>query len=535
MITMAYDYIIIGAGTAGCILANRLSKDPSKQVLLLEAGGKDNSIWMKVPAGFQKLLTHPKHNWCFKTEPEVNLAGRSIPIPRGKGIGGSSSINGMIYIRGQALDYNTWAQLGNGGWSFTDVLPYFKKSEFFERGGDEFRGNCGPLNVADMRDHHPIVDAFIDAGIEHGHDHNLDYNGAFQDGFGYYQVTQRNGLRVSAADAFLHPITNRKNLTTITDAKAKRLLMNGKHVTGVVYDISGSEYTTYASREVILSAGAVQSPQLLELSGIGQPKLLKHHGIEIAHKLEGVGENYRDHFATRICWQVPQKITFNEQSRGLKLVGEVLKYVFKRQGLLTYTAGIGHGFVKTRPELATPDIQFLFAPASFDPTTRALDKVPGMTIGISQMRPESKGSIHIGSSDPMEAPLIQPNFLSALVDQQTLVAGMYMARQIGEAKALAPYRSQELKPGIECKDDEALLSYAQSTGASVYHVMGTCKMGPVSDPLAVVDNRLKIWGLDGVRVVDASIMPTIPSGNINAPVMMIAEKAAAMIIEDAKY
>jgi choline dehydrogenase len=210
MITMAYDYIIIGAGTAGCILANRLSKDPSKQVLLLEAGGKDNSIWMKVPAGFQKLLTHPKHNWCFKTEPEVNLAGRSIPIPRGKGVGGSSSINGMIYIRGQALDYNTWAQLGNGGWSFTDVLPYFKKSEFFERGGDEFRGNCGPLNVADMRDHHPIVDAFIDAGIEHGHDHNLDYNGAFQGGFGYYQVTQLNGLRISAADAFLHPITNRK-------------------------------------------------------------------------------------------------------------------------------------------------------------------------------------------------------------------------------------------------------------------------------------------------------------------------------------
>jgi choline dehydrogenase len=489
---------------------------------------------VKVPAGFQKLLTHPKHNWCFKTEPEVNLAGRSIPIPRGKGIGGSSSINGMIYIRGQALDYNTWAQLGNKGWSFSDVLPYFKRSESFERGGDEFRGNNGPLNIADMREHHPIIDAFIDAGVERGHDRNLDYNGAVQDGFGYYQVTQNNGQRVSAADAFLHPIINRKNLTTITNAKATLLLMGGKQVTGVVYDIFGSEFTAHASREVILSAGAVQSPQLLELSGIGRPEILKNNDIEVVHKLAGVGENYRDHFATRVCWQVSQKITFNELSRGLKLVGEALKYVFKRRGLLTFTAGVGHGFVRTRSELATPDIQFLFAPASFDPTTRELDKLPGMTIGISQMRPESQGSIHIGSPDPMAAPLIRPNFLSTIVDQQTLAAGMHIARQIGQAKALAPYRSHELKPGENCKDDDALLSYARATGASIYHVMGTCKMGTDTDPMAVVDNQLKVWGLDGIRIVDASIMPTMPSGNINAPVMMIAEKAATMIIENAK-
>ena len=339
---------------------------------------------------------------------------------------------------------------------------------------------------------------------------------------------------MSAADAYLHPIINRKNLTTIKNAKATRLLMDSKQVTGVVYDIFDTEYMAHASREVILSARAVQSPQLLELSGIGQPELLKQNNIGVIHKLDGIGENFRDHFATRVCWQVSQKITFNEQSRGLKLVGEVLKYIFKRRGLLTFTAGIGYDFVKSRPELVTPDIQFLFAPASFDPITRELDKLPGMTIGIFQIRPESLGSIHIGSPDPMEAPLIKPNFLSIVVDQQTLVAGMRIARQIGEAKALATYRSHELKPGDDCKDDDALLSYARSTGASIYHAMGTCKMGTDTDPMAVVDNQLKVWGLDGIRVVDASIMPTMPSGNINAPVMMIAEKATTMIIETSK-
>ena len=529
-----YDYIIIGAGTAGCILTNRLSADPSKKVLLLEAGGKDNSIWMKVPVGFQKLLNNPKHNWCFQTEPEENVDGRSLPIPRGKCLGGSSSINGMIYIRGQALDYNIWAQLGNRGWSFEDILPYFKKSETFERGGDELRGGNGPLNIADMREHHPIVDAFIDAGVECGYERNPDYNGSSNEGFGYYQVTQKNGQRVSAADAFLHPISQRGNVTIITNAKAKRLLFDGRRVTGVVFDKAGTEQTAHAKAEVILSAGAVQSPQLLELSGIGQPDLLKSNGIEVAHVLPGVGENYRDHFAARVCWEVSQKITFNEQTRGLKLVGEVLKYAFLKRGVLTYTAGIGHGLVRTRPELATPDCQFLFAPASFDAITRELDKKPGMTIGVCQMRPESQGSIHIGSNDPFAAPIIRPNFLSDPVDQDCLVAGIQIARKIGEAASLTPYRNHEIKPGSDFQDNDAILSYARQTGATVYHVMGTCKMGTDSDPMAVVDERLRVRGLEGLRVVDASIMPTMPSGNINAPVMMVAEKGASMIIEDAR-
>jgi choline dehydrogenase len=527
-----YDYIIIGAGSAGCVLANRLSAERNVRVLLLEAGGTDRTPLIKVPVGFQKLLSHPRLNWCFETEPDANLGGRRIPIPRGKALGGSSSINGMLYVRGQQLDYDTWAQLGNRGWSFADVLPFFKRAESFERGGDELRGDTGPLNVVDMYERHEMVDAFIQAGTACGYPDNPDYNGAQQDGFGYYQVTQRDGRRESAADAYLHPVKNRANLDIQVEAHVERLELEANVANGVVYRQAGVAKTAQASRGVIVSAGAVQSPQILELSGIGAPAVLKAHGIKVRHALIGVGENYRDHYAARINWRVNKPITLNQQTRGLRIMRETLRYALFRRGILTLTAGIGHGFVRSRPELQTPDCQFFFAHASFgDANTRALDKKPGMTIGVYQCRPQSHGSIHVGSSDPFAKPRITSNFLSDPLDQATLVAGMRIARQVGETAPLSNYVEHEMNPGSERQGDDELLDYARSTGATTYHVMGTCKMGPEHDPMAVVDNSLRVRGLERLYVIDASIMPTMPSGNINAPVIMIAEKAAAMVLQ----
>lgn len=529
---MSYDFIIIGAGSAGCVLANRLTANPAHKVLLLEAGGSDRNPWIHVPVGFQKLLVHPVLNWCFETEPEDNVKGRRISIPRGKVLGGSSSINGMLYVRGQALDFDTWAQLGNRGWGYDDILPYFKKTESYERGGNDIRGGDGPLRVSDMIERHELVDAFIEAGVECGYEHNPDYNGAKQDGFGYYQTTQRNGRRESAYAAFIKPILKKRpNLEIVTHARVQKILLEGKRAVGVSYLRGQQQHEAKAAHSVILSAGAVQSPQLLELSGIGQPDLLREHGIGVLHELKGVGENYRDHYAARVNWRVKQPITLNEQTRGLNIVREAIKYAFTHRGILTFTAGIGHGFVRSRPELATPDCQMFFAHASFsDAKTRAFDREPGMTIGVYQCRPESQGTIHIDSADVMQAPKIRPNFLSQRLDCDTLIAGMRLSRKIGEAPALAKYAEFEMNPGKDCQSDDEILDYARATGATTYHVMGTCKMGPDGDNMAVVDDQLRVRGIDGLRVVDASIMPTMPSGNINAPVLMIAEKAADMIL-----
>jgi choline dehydrogenase len=530
-----FDYIVVGAGSAGCTLANRLSENPANQVLLLEAGGKDNNIWIHVPVGYAKTLDKPGLNWRFDSEPEERTYNRQIPIPRGKVLGGSSSINGLLYVRGQHQDYDHWAQMGCTGWSFEQCLPFFKKSENFERGGDEMRGSGGPLNVMDMPSTHELLDAFIDAGEQAGYPRNPDYNGKDQEGFGYYQVTQKAGRRWSTAKAYLEPALKRPNLRLETQAHTTRLIFEGKRCVGVEVIQQGKTHQFRAGREVVLAAGAIQSPQILELSGVGQASLLKDLGIDVVHELQGVGENHHDHYLSRPMWRLTKNVSINNDARGVRLVNEVLKYVFGRKGLLTYPAGIVHGFVKTRPELETPDVQYHIAHASItDIKTRALEKEPGMTCAPCQLRPQSRGFVHIKSADPFTQPRIVCNFLKEYEDQQAMIGGLKIARQLVEQPALRPYVKFEITPGKDCQTDDELLDFALRTGATVYHPVGACKMGPEGDPMSVVDPRLKVKGISGLRVADGSVMPQLVSGNTNAPIIMIAEKAASMMLEDAK-
>lgn len=528
-----FDFIIVGGGTAGCVLADRLSENGRYTVLMLEAGGRDQGFWISIPAGFSKLLTGSRFNWRFETEPEEGTHHRRIVVPRGKGLGGSSLINGMIFVRGQKEDYDGWAQAGARGWSFDDVLPYFKKLESFEEGGSALRGGDGPMAVERVKLRPELVQAFIEAGTQAGFPYNPDYNGGSQEGFGYYQVTQKKGRRWSAADAYLRRAERRPNLSVRINAHVTRLILDGRTMMGVDYAQGGQTKTVYARREVIMAAGAVQTPQILELSGIGDPALLSSLGVEPRHALKGVGHNYRDHFCTRMNWRVKKPVTLNETAQGWRLTAAIAQYAMTRTGILTLGTGLAHGFVKTRPELATPDVQFFFMHASYaNAADRKLDHEPGMTIGVTQLRPESQGSIHIKSSNPYEAPSIRPHFLSVPSDAETLIAGMKIARHVIAQPAMDPYRAYEMNPGDAVQTDAQWLDFARINGQTIYHPVGTCAMG--MGPHAVVDSQLKVHGLNGLRIVDASVMPTMVSANTEAAVLMIAEKGADLILQDTK-
>ena len=527
-----YTYIVVGAGSAGCVLANRLSADPSNRVLLLEAGGRDVNPWIHIPVGYFKTMHNPNTDWCFKTEPDPGLNGRSIEWPRGKVLGGSSSINGLIYIRGQAEDFDHWRQLGNAGWSFADVLPYFKKSEDQERGGDEYHGTGGPLSVSNMRISREICDAYIEAADEIGIPPTDDFNGASQEGAGYVQLTARNGRRCSAAVGYLHPVRRRLNLDVVTHALTHRILFDGRRAIGVRYAVKGDVRDAYADAEVILAAGAINSPQILQLSGIGSGKALREFDIPLVHDLSGVGENLQDHLQVRSMYSTQRPITMNDQVRNpfVKMMMGV-EYVFRRTGPLSMGASQICVFARTRPELATPDVQFHLQPLSADKPGDGLHKFSAFTASVCQLRPESRGRIALKSPDPEAYPAIHPNYLATKTDQQTTVDGMKLARRIAATRKMSGYIAEELDPGPDVKTDEELLEHARNSAVTIYHPVGTCKMG--SDPNAVVDERWRVHGMAGLRVVDASVMPTLVSGNTNAATIMIAEKAADMIRQDA--
>ena len=527
-----YDYIVVGAGSAGCVLANRLSADPAVRVLLLEAGGRDWYPWIHIPVGYFKTMHNPMTDWCFKTEPDPGLNGRSIAWPRGKVLGGSSAINGLLYVRGQRQDYDHWRQLGNAGWSWDDVLPYFKRSEDQERGADEFHGTGGELAVSNMRVRRDICDAYIRAAEELGIPARDDFNGAEQEGAGYFQLTARNGLRCSTATAFLKPARKRPNLRIVARALAQRVRLDGRRATGIEYAVAGRTIAAAARREVILAAGAISSPHLLELSGIGRGAVLQRLGIAVRHALPGVGENLQDHLQARAIYRstVP---TLNDEVNvwwRKMLIG--IEFALRRTGPMSMGASQLAIFARTRRELETPDVQFHIQPLSADHPGLGLHTYPAFTASVCQLRPESRGRILPTSPEPSAYPAIHPNYLATTTDQQTLVAGMKLSRRLAETKALSPYVAEELRPGPDVTTDAALLDHARDTAATIYHPAGTCKMG--SDDMAVVDARLRVHGIEGLRVVDASIMPTVTSGNTNAPVIMIAEKAADMIRADAR-
>jgi len=528
-----WDYVIIGAGSAGCVLANRLSADGRNSVLLLEAGPPDRYPWIHIPIGYAKTMFHPVYNWCFKTEPDPGMNGREIYWPRGRTLGGSSAINGLIYIRGQREDYDGWAALGNSGWSYDDVLPFFRKLEHNVRGESPWHGADGPLWASDIGEKHELIEALIGAGEELGIPENDDFNGATQEGIGYYQLTTRHGLRCSTATAYLRPARARPNLRVDTEAHATRILFDGRKATGVVYRQAGRDVSVTARREVILSAGALQSPQLLQLSGIGPPTLLQGFGIPVVHGLAGVGENLQDHLQARVIFRCTKPITTNDiLSSPWRKLAMGLEFAVARRGPMAVGINQGGIFARTDSALTRPDVQFHVATLSSDMAGSKVHEFSGFTMSVCQLQPESRGHVRLKSPDPLAAPAMQPNYLSTEKDRATLVAGIRLARALAATRALSPYVAGEYRPGPEATSGDALLEFAKNTAGTIFHPSGTCKMGPASDPLAVVDHDLAVHGLAGIRVVDCSIMPTLVSGNTNAPVVMIAEKIAERILSE---
>ncbi len=527
-----FDFVIIGAGSAGCVLAERLSASGRHRVALLEAGGHDNRFWVHVPLGYGKLFSDARVNWLYSTEPESELGGRQIIQPRGKLLGGSSSINGLLYIRGQAEDFDHWRQLGNTGWSFEDVLPFFRRAEDQTRGPMDLHGTGGPLAVSDV-ERHPLCDAFIDAAQQAGFPATDDFNGASQEGAGYFQLTARNGRRCSTARGYLRPARGRSNLKVISNALASRLLFEGRRAVGVEYRQDGQTRSLRAKGEVILSGGAFNSPQLLQLSGVGPGALLREHGIDVIADMPGVGADLQDHYQARFNYRGTEPITINDMmgSLGSRLAAG-LNYLLFRRGFLTIGAGYAGGFFKTEPDLPTPDVQVHFILYSADSVGQALHKFPGFIASVCQLRPQSRGFVRIKSGDPAAAPAIQPRYLSVDADREALVKGMKLLRRIMTAPAMARYVDEELNPGAACQSDEALLQFARDKGTTIFHPTSTCRMGP--DANAVVDDALRLRGFERLRIADASVMPTLVSGNTNAAVIMIGEKAADMALHDAR-
>ena len=526
--TLEADYVVVGAGSAGCVLAARLSENPNAKIVLLEAGGEDTNFWIHIPLGFGKTFADKRVNWMFQTEPDPGAANRSIYWPRGKVLGGSSSINGMVYIRGQHEDFDHWRQLGNPGWSAADVLPYFRRSESQARGADAWHGADGPLAVSDATYSHPICDAFIEAAAELGFPRNPDFNGRDQEGVGYQQTTTRNGRRCSTAVGYLHPARKRGNLRVITRALTERVLFSGKRATGVAFRENGVPKTVLARKEVILCGGAIGSPHVLMLSGIGPAAHLMDRGVEVVHDLPGVGQCLQDHYSAAVKLRSKESITFNDVMRNpLKQLAVGVRYLLFRDGPLTMAAGPCALFARTRPELATPDVKISISPFSADNPAAGLHKFSAFTVIVYQLRPDSRGEIRLKSLDAAASPSIAPNYLADRNDQRTVVDGLKLIRRILATKHFERYIESEFRPGSDVRTDDELLDYARTFGSTVFHPTSTCRMG--NDPLAVVDPELRVRGIEGLRVADASIMPTVASGNTNAATIMIGEKAADMI------